>query len=53
MADNVKVLTTKIVAAYLGSSTLAATEIPNLIKSVYSTLVGMDTLSPPTIILAG
>lgn len=43
MADDIKALTTKIVAAYLGSNTLAATEIPSLIKSVYSTLVSTDT----------
>jgi predicted transcriptional regulator len=42
MADDLKTLTTKIVAAYLGSNTLAATEIPNLIKSVYSSLEGTD-----------
>ena len=42
MADDVKVLTTKIVAAYLGGNPLAASEIPNLIKSVYSTLVGTE-----------
>ena len=42
MADDIKILTTKIVAAYLGSSTLAATEIPNLITSVYSTLAATD-----------
>ncbi|CUW40815.1 Transcriptional regulator, Ros/MucR family [Magnetospirillum sp. XM-1] len=42
MADDLKSLTTKIVAAYLGSNTLAATEIPTLITSVYSTLVSTD-----------
>ncbi|CUW39907.1 Transcriptional regulatory protein ros [Magnetospirillum sp. XM-1] len=43
MADDIKALTTKIVAAYLGSNTLTATEIPNLIKSVFSTLASADT----------
>ena len=42
MADDIKALTTKIVAAYLGGNTVEATEVPNLIKSVYSTLVGTD-----------
>jgi predicted transcriptional regulator len=42
MADDLKVLTTKIVAAYLGGNALAATEIPTLITSVYSTLLGTD-----------
>ncbi|BAE49728.1 MucR family transcriptional regulator [Paramagnetospirillum magneticum] len=42
MADDIKALTAKIVAAYLSSSTLAATEIPTLIKSVYSTLAATD-----------
>ena len=42
MADDLKALTTKIVAAYLGNNTLATKDIPNLIKSVYSTLVGTD-----------
>ncbi|CUW41771.1 Transcriptional regulatory protein ros [Magnetospirillum sp. XM-1] len=43
MTDDIKALTTKIVAAYLGSNALAATEIPNLIKSVFSTLASADT----------
>ena len=42
MADDIKALTTKIVVAFLGGNALAATEIPSLIKSVYSTLVGTD-----------
>ena len=42
MADDIKALTTKIVAAYLGGSPLAASEIPKLITSVYLTLVGTD-----------
>lgn len=42
MTDDIKALTAKIVAAYLSGNALAATEIPNLIKSVHSTLVGMD-----------
>ena len=40
MADDIKALTTKIVAAYLGGNPLAASEIPKLITSVYLTLVG-------------
>ncbi|ARJ66176.1 transcriptional regulator [Magnetospirillum sp. ME-1] len=49
MADDIKALTTKIVAAYLGSNTLAVTEIPNLIKSVYLSLAGADApASAPT-----
>ncbi|ARJ65945.1 transcriptional regulator [Magnetospirillum sp. ME-1] len=42
MADDVKALTTKIVASYLGRNTLEAAEIPSLIKSVYSSLVSTD-----------
>ena len=49
MADDIKALTTKIVAAYLGGNALAATEIPTLITSVYSTLAGADSpASAPT-----
>ncbi|WP_082700333.1 MucR family transcriptional regulator [Magnetospirillum sp. XM-1] len=50
MADDIKALTTKIVSAYLGSSTLAATEIPSLIKSVYSSLKATITpVAAPTV----
>ncbi len=49
MADDVKVLTTRIVVAYLGGNTVEAKEVPNLIKSVYSTLVGMVAPFPTQI----
>jgi predicted transcriptional regulator len=46
MADDFTALTSRIVAAYLGRNTLEVPEIPSLIKSVYSALVGMDAPVP-------
>ena len=44
MADDTTEFTTKIVAAYLASNTIAASEIPDLISATYAALV--DTASP-------
>jgi predicted transcriptional regulator len=41
-------LTTEIVAAHIGNNPIAASELPNLIQSVYRTLVSVGT-SPVTV----
>lgn len=44
MADDLKALTAKLVAAYLGNTTIAIGDVPTLIASTYAALV--NTASP-------
>ena len=39
--------TTKIVAAFVGNNTVAAADLPNLIKSIYASLCSVSEPAPP------